>query len=50
MLTRKEEGVMQELVRMCHDVAPVNTARLAAAVTIRGEVMAWGMNERMGHE
>jgi hypothetical protein len=48
-LTRKEERIMRELVRMCQDVPPVNTARLAAAVVIRGEVLAWGMNEMRSH-
>lgn len=40
---------MRELVCMCEDVHAVNKARLAAAVTIRGEVMSWGINELRSH-
>ena len=40
---------MRDLVRMCYDVVPVNTARLSAAVAIRGEVMAYGSNELRTH-
>lgn len=40
---------MRELIRMCHDVSAVSKARLAAAVVIRGEVLAWGTNELRTH-
>lgn len=40
---------MRELLRMCHDVPAVSKARLAAAVTVRGEVLAWGTNELRTH-
>lgn len=49
-LDSKEERIMRELIRMCHDVSAVSKARLAAAVTVRGEVLAWGTNEGFEHE
>lgn len=49
-LDSKDLRILRELHQMCYDVAPVKTARMAAAVAIRGEVLAWGTNEGIGHE
>lgn len=48
-LDSKDMRILHELELMCRDVPPVRTARLAAAVAIRGEVMAWGTNEMRSH-
>jgi hypothetical protein len=46
-LHNKDLEILSQLEKLCWDVAPVRTARLAAAVAIRGEVLSWGTNEGM---
>jgi tRNA(Arg) A34 adenosine deaminase TadA len=48
-LTVKDLRILRNLQVMAQDVAPVKTARMAAAVAIRGQVMALGNNQLKSH-
>lgn len=48
-LTVKDMRILHNLQVMAQDVPPVKTARMAAAVAIRGQVMALGNNQLKSH-
>lgn len=48
-IDKRDLKILGDLYHMCHDVVPVKTARMAAAVAIRGEVLSWGTNEARTH-
>lgn len=48
-LDNKDHRILRDLLRLAHDVPAANKARMAAAVAVRGEVLAWGTNEMRSH-
>lgn len=48
-LNHKDERIMRELLNLAHDAPSDCKTRMAAAVAVRGEVLAWGTNEMRTH-
>jgi deoxycytidylate deaminase len=48
-LQDRDLRILRTLEIMAHDVAPVKTARLAAALAIRGQVLSLGNNQLKSH-
>lgn len=46
---RTDQDIIATLCRMAEDVLPIRSAKLAAAITLRGEIIAFGTNRMHSH-
>lgn len=46
---KKQEKILNELMKIAEDVAPVSRAKICAAVVLKNEIVAYGTNQKKSH-